>query len=174
MLLASKCSANWAHMNSTPAFSFSFTKVCPSALLTLDVLCKFRLFSALVISILTFFFQLHIVMMFKSRTQTIHWAFKHCLEYHSWSRSNTCLNIYAWTPDKCSMIRPYTQSVFEFSFFILETPSCKTRSTAAATVRVPPITAQSPVRNPAKLLLCSSRLITFIGDMSYNLLDRRP
>lgn len=41
---------------------------------------------------------------------------------------------------------------------------------AAATVRVPPITANTPVKNPDKVFVRSSRLITFIGDMSYLLM----
>lgn len=37
---------------------------------------------------------------------------------------------------------------------------------AAATVRVPPMTAQTPVRKPEKVLVRSSRLMTFMGEMS--------
>lgn len=46
-------------------------------------------------------------------------------------------------------------------------PSYNARSIAAATVSVPPITAQTPTRNDEKLLLRASRLITFMGEISY-------
>lgn len=52
------------------------------------------------------------------------------------------------------------------SFFIRDAPSYTPRSIAAATVKVPPMTAQTPVRNPANVFVRSSLLITFIGDMS--------
>ena len=52
------------------------------------------------------------------------------------------------------------------NFLILVAPSYTPRSIAAATVNVPPITAQTPVKNPANDFGLSSRLITFIGDMS--------
>ena len=53
------------------------------------------------------------------------------------------------------------------NFFTLIAPSYTPLSIAAATVRVPPITANTPVKNPDKVFVRSSRLITFIGDMSY-------
>lgn len=52
------------------------------------------------------------------------------------------------------------------NFFTLNCPSYKNRSMAAATVNVPPMTAQTPVRNPVKLFGRVSRLMTFIGEMS--------
>lgn len=55
---------------------------------------------------------------------------------------------------------------FDCIFLNLVAPSYTPRSTAAATVNVPPMMAQSPVRNPAKVLLRSSLLITFMGEMS--------
>lgn len=50
--------------------------------------------------------------------------------------------------------------------FIFETPAYTPLSTAAATVNVPPITAQTPVRKPAKLFVFASRLMTFMGEIS--------
>jgi hypothetical protein len=61
---------------------------------------------------------------------------------------------------------PPTYRSFERSFFNLLAPSNRPRSTAAATVNVPPITAQRPVRNPVNVLVRSSRLMTFMGEIS--------
>jgi hypothetical protein len=52
-------------------------------------------------------------------------------------------------------------------FLILDAPSYTPRSIAAATVNVPPITAQTPVKKPANDFVLSSRLMTFIGEISY-------
>lgn len=52
------------------------------------------------------------------------------------------------------------------SFLTRCVPSYSALSMAAATVSVPPITAQTPTRKPEKLLLRASRLMTFIGEMS--------
>jgi len=57
--------------------------------------------------------------------------------------------------------------VLDCSFFKRVVPSYKPRSTAAATVKVPPTIAQSPVRKPVRVLDRSSRLMTFIGEISY-------
>ena len=51
-------------------------------------------------------------------------------------------------------------------FFSLDVPSNRPRSTAAATVKVPPTIAQRPARKPRKVLFFSSRLMTFMGEMS--------
>lgn len=52
------------------------------------------------------------------------------------------------------------------SFFNLVAPSNNPRSTAAATVSVPPTMAQRPATKPRKVLARSSRLMTFMGEMS--------
>jgi hypothetical protein len=52
------------------------------------------------------------------------------------------------------------------TFFSLVLPSYQPRSTAAATVSVPPTTAQIPVKKFANVLGRASRLITFIGLIS--------
>ncbi len=54
----------------------------------------------------------------------------------------------------------------DWSFFSLVAPSNTPRSTAAATVNVPPMTAHKPVMKPANVLALSSLLTTFIGEMS--------
>ena len=59
-----------------------------------------------------------------------------------------------------------SQRFLDCNFFSLVAPSYTPRSTAAATVNVPPTIAHNPVRNPVKLLGLSSRLMTFIGEIS--------
>jgi hypothetical protein len=53
------------------------------------------------------------------------------------------------------------------NFLTLLTPSYNTRSKVAATVNVPPMTAHIPTRKPEKVLSRVSRLMTFIGEMSW-------
>lgn len=53
------------------------------------------------------------------------------------------------------------------SFFSLDAPSNNPRSTAAATVKVPPTIAQSPDKKPRNVLARSSRLMTFMGEISW-------
>jgi hypothetical protein len=60
---------------------------------------------------------------------------------------------------------------FDCNFFNLVLPSYRPLSTAAATVKVPPTMAHNPVKNPASVFVLSSRLMTFIGEISYDLLE---
>lgn len=69
-------------------------------------------------------------------------------------------------PVRCRLISAHM--FFDCSFFSLALPSYNPRSTAAATVRVPPTMAHSPVRNPARDLVLSSRLMIFMGEISCN------
>lgn len=55
---------------------------------------------------------------------------------------------------------------FDCIFLILVTPSNVIRSMAAATVKVPPRMAHRPVKKPAKVFVRTSRLMTFIGEIS--------
>ena len=56
---------------------------------------------------------------------------------------------------------------FARNFFSRSPPSNTPRSTAAATVKVPPMIAQRPATKPVKVFARSSRLMTFMGDISW-------
>ncbi|KAB8299219.1 hypothetical protein EYC80_001312 [Monilinia laxa] len=90
-------------------------------------------------------------------------------------RLNSCSNAKLPRPTRENFAFPdyttlhYTKLHYRFFdciFLNLVAPSYTPRSTAAATVNVPPMMAQRPVKNPAKVLLRSSLLMTFIGEMS--------
>ena len=81
-----------------------------------------------------------------------------------------CIMVRCNTGTRTRRIQEMDYSQRWCSFFTLIAPSYTPLSMAAATVRVPPITANTPVKNPDKVFVRSSRLITFIGDMSYLLM----
>ena len=90
------------------------------------------------------------------------------LRYSTMSQTRTSPRIHVCTqsPESQAMLFIHDLSQLECIFLTLWFPSYSSLSTAAATVSVPPTTAQKPTRKPEKDFARCSRLMTFIGEMS--------